>query len=103
MLKYIQALQSVKPLNPQKEDALMRRLAKKFRDIWAVAEQRNKQESNRFHQIYETRKGFTEMGIYDYKTKKFVMFNTINLVGNFKYDGVDFPLEFSEMESLVLS
>jgi len=81
----------------------MRRLAKKFRDIWAVAEQRNKQESGRFHQIYETKKGFVEMGIYDYTTKKFVTFNTVNLVGNYRYDGVDFPTEFSEMENLVLS
>ena len=81
----------------------MRRLTKKFKEIWAVAEERNKHDSNRFFQIFETRKGFTEMGIYDYKTKKFVIFNTINLVGNFRFDGVDIPAEFSEMENLVLS
>lgn len=81
----------------------MRRLTKKFKEIWAVAEERNKHDSNRFIQIYETKRGFTEMGIYDYKTKKFVIFNTVNLVGNFRYDSAEMPQEFSEMENLVLS
>lgn len=79
----------------------MRKLAKRFDEIWAQAEKRNRQEGNRFHKVYVQNKRYFTIGIYDGKTKRYCLFDTINLVGNFRYNARVIPAEFDEMEQLV--
>lgn len=82
----------------------MRKIIKVFEDIWARAESRNKAEGrHRFHQINSasTNRKFVTLGIYDSVTKKYCVFDTINLVGNFRYNHKEIPREFFEMEDIV--
>jgi hypothetical protein len=41
------------------------------------------------------------MGLYDSVTKKYVLFDTINLTGNFRYNNNILPNEFAEMENMI--
>lgn len=78
----------------------MRHLTNVFNDIWALAEERNR-EGAKFYKIYESKKRYVTFGIYDSVTKRYCLFNTINLVGNFRYNSKVVPPEFAEMRSLV--
>ena len=80
----------------------MRHLSNVFTEIWTLAEERNR-EGSRFIKIYESRKRYVTFGIYDAKSKRYCMFNTINLVGNFRYNSKVVPPEFAEMRRLVTS
>jgi len=79
----------------------MRKLLNSFNDIWKLAEERNTVEKNRFYKCVQQSKRYMTMGIYDSVTKKYVLFDTINLVGNFRYDSGSDPKEFAEMRKLV--
>lgn len=79
----------------------MRKLAKIFDDIWAKAERRNSKEGERFFRIYQQNKRYITVGIYDGLTKKYCMFDTINLSGNFRYNNQVVPPEFKEMSQMV--
>lgn len=79
----------------------MRKLAKIFDEIWASAEKRNASEGERFHRIYQQNKRYFTFGIYDGLTKKYCMFDTINLSGNFRYNNQAVPPEFAEMSQMV--
>lgn len=82
----------------------MKKLTKKFDEIWGAAEKKNKTADSwqRFCKIYSNKKRYITMGLYDTYTKKYVLFDTINLVGNFRYQTLkDFPPEFKEMEKMV--
>ena len=79
----------------------MRKLLNVFDDIWSQAEARNKTESNRFLRLFQQKKRYMHLGIYDSVTKKYVVFDTINLVGNYRYADVKEPPEFAEMRNLV--
>jgi hypothetical protein len=81
----------------------MRKLASTFDEIWEKAEQRNKAEGGRFYRIFEQKRRYVTYGVYDSVSKKYVLFNTINLVGNFRYDSRFVPPEFNEMNELVNS
>lgn len=81
----------------------MKVISKKFDDIWKKAERRNREEGNRFFKIYSQQKRYITMGIYDSKTSKYVLFDTINLIGNFRYNTRTVPQEFNEMDRLVQS
>ena len=84
----------------------MRKIIKAFEDIWNLAESRNRAEGrHRFHQINSpsTNRKFVTLGIYDSVNKKYCLFDTINLVGNFRYNHREVPEEFQEMERLVRS
>ena len=82
----------------------MRKISKKFEDIWAQAESRNRAEGrHRFHQINSSNRKYFTLGIYDSVNKKYCLFDTINLVGNFRYNHKDIPPEFLEMENLIKS
>ena len=78
----------------------MRHLSNVFNDIWAHAEERNRNGAS-FFKIYESKKRYVTFGIYDAKAKKYCLFNTINLVGNFRYNSKVVPPEFAEMRNLV--
>ena len=80
----------------------MRHLSNVFNDIWTQAEERNREGSG-FIKIYESRKRYVTFGIYDSKSKRYCMFNTINLVGNFRYNPKVVPPEFAEMRRMVNS
>ena len=79
----------------------MRHLTSVFNDIWTLAEERNRREGKSFIKIYESKKRYVTFGIYDSITKKYCLFNTINLVGNFRYNSKVVPPEFAEMRRLV--
>ncbi len=82
----------------------MRKIAQKFDEICAKAEAYNKEnKTNRFYKMYEQRKRFITMGLYDSVTKKYAVFDTINLTGNFRYDNHTVPQELYDMERLVKS
>lgn len=78
----------------------MRHLTNVFNEIWALAEERNRQGGG-FIKIYESKKRYVTFGIYDSVTKKYCLFHTINLVGNFRYNSKVVPPEFKEMRKLV--
>ena len=86
----------------------MRKILKHFNSIWKNAEERNKKEPHRFHQLFEQRfakddpkKRYVTVGIYDSVTKKYVLFDTIGLVANFRFNSKSIPPEFVEMEKMV--
>ena len=97
-----QTIDIIVQCKPTYEGIKMRHLSNVFNEIWAVAEERNR-SGNRFIKIYESKKRYVTFGIYDSKTKRYCMFNTINLVGNFRYNSKVVPPEFSEMRHLVNS
>ena len=79
----------------------MRKLNKVFDDIWSKAEKRNRQEGKNFHKVFQQRGRYVTYGIYCGQTKKYALFDTINLTGNFRYNTRAVPSEFAEMEELV--
>lgn len=80
----------------------MRKISKKFDEIWSQADRRNKAEGTRFFRMFDQYKRYVVMGIYDSKTKRWATFDTINLIGNFRYNiKGDMPPEFREMQNLI--
>ena len=80
----------------------MKKIAQKFDEVCAKAEAYNKENrTDRFYKIYEQRKRFVTMGLYDSVTKKYALFDTVNLTGNFRYDNNSVPPELYDMEGLV--
>ena len=98
----------------------MRKIAKRFEQIWAKAEKRNAEidpssvypdyPHRRFQKIWQVQipkqqnqqnKRYVTMGIYDSFTKKYATFDTINLVGNFRYSPQHIPAELHEMDRIV--
>lgn len=82
----------------------MRKITQKFDEIWQKADKFNKSNrTERFFKIQEQRKKYLTLGIYDSLTKKFALFDTINLTGNFRYDNNVIPPEVLDMENIVSS
>lgn len=80
----------------------MRKLEKQFEDIWAKAEEANKrQPGQRFFKMLDVKRKYPVMGIFDSDTKRYVLFDSINLVGNFRYNSKETPPEFVEMLEMV--
>lgn len=80
----------------------MRKIQKKFDEICKRADERNRREGMRFYKIFQTDKRYITFGIYDSKTKKWCTFDTINLIGNFRYNVKEsVPSEFYEMSKIV--
>lgn len=79
----------------------MRKVAKKFEEIWTKAEKRNEHEKGRFCKLLDQSGRYMTMGIYDTVTKKYCIFNSINLVGNYRYDNKATPPEFDEMVEML--
>lgn len=80
----------------------MRKISKKFDDIWQKAEEINV-KGRRFERIYSFNKKYITMGIYDTVSKQYALFDTINLVGNFRYSPQEIPAELYHMEQIVKS
>lgn len=81
----------------------MKVISKKFEEIWKKAEKRNREEGFRFHRIFQQNKRYITMGVYDSKTSKYEIFDTINLIGNYRYNAQSVPAEFTAMEQIVNS
>ena len=92
------------------------KFVQEFDKIWEQANNRNKElgavygfdvgSSPRFHRIFSKYNGekgntYITMGIYDSESKKHVLFDSINLSGNFRYNSKTLPKEFNEMISLI--
>jgi hypothetical protein len=79
----------------------MRKLLKGFDEIWAKAQTRNETEKGRFQRIFFQHKRYFHLGLYDTVTKRYVIFDSINLVGNYRYNSSVHPPEYSEMRKMV--
>jgi hypothetical protein len=79
----------------------MRKITKKFDEVWAQADSYNKKSGFRFCKIFDVRDRYITMGIYDTQSKKYCLFDTINFSGNFRYSTKEVPEEIFEMEKLV--
>lgn len=80
----------------------MYKMTKKFDEVCEAAERFNAAtKSERFLKIFEQRRKYFTVGLYDTVTKKHVLFDTINLVGNFRYNNNSVPAELFEMERMV--
>lgn len=88
-------------VNLKIRESQMKKISKRFDEIWRKAEKRNNTEGMRFHKIYSQNKRYITMGVYDSVSKKYSTFDTINLIGNFRYNTQTVPAEFDEMEKIV--
>jgi len=95
------------------------KLLKQFDSIWEKAEKRNNElgavfgfdqnSGARFHKIFTTsiskndNNRFFTMGIYDSINKKYALFDSINLSGNYRYNKNNDPVEFNHMLDLIKS
>lgn len=80
----------------------MRKIIKKFNEVWDRAEEFNRtRRQHRFIKIFEQKQRFATMGIYDSVTKKYSLFDTINLTGNFRYSNSDIPQEITDLEAII--
>ena len=94
------------------------KIVQQFDDIWTKAEKRNAEygpvngfdvkTSPRFHRVFsksaphnEKSNRYITMGIYDSVTKKYALFETINLSGNYRYNSQTLPPEFTQMLQLI--
>lgn len=79
----------------------MRKILKEFDRIWSVADKTNKSGGYRFHRCFSQRGKYVSFGIYDNRSKQYVLFDTINLVGNFRYNSNSVPAELVAMRELI--
>lgn len=80
----------------------MSKFIKKFEEVWENAEKFNSENrTERFFKLFEQRKKFVTVGLYDSVTKKYALFDSVNLVGNFRYNNNSIPNELFEMERMV--
>jgi hypothetical protein len=80
----------------------MKKISIKFDEVWQNAEKFNKESrTERFHRIFQQRNKYVIFGIYDSVTKKYAIFDSINLAGNFRYDNNVVPQEVRDMENMV--
>lgn len=84
----------------------MRKTLKAFNDISSRISERNRELGfQRFFRCQDTDNNgrINSFGVYDSVSKKYVVFETINFSGNFRYDAQTVPNEVREMERLVNS
>lgn len=79
----------------------MRKVTKKFDEVWEQANNHNRTRGFRFCKIFDIRDRYITMGIYDTHSKRYCLFDTINFSGNFRYSPKEVPDELLEMERLV--
>ena len=81
----------------------MRKVVKSFDQVWAKAEAFNKRNGDRFVRCFDSRGKYLSFGIYDKVGKKYCLFDTINLTGNFRYNASEVVAELVEMEEMIAS
>lgn len=79
----------------------MRKIVKSFDEIWSKAEAFNRKKEDRFVKCFDSRGKYVSFGIYDKISKKYCLFDTINLTGNFRYNASESIPELSEMEKMI--
>lgn len=79
----------------------MRKIVKSFDTIWSKAEAVNRKRGERFVRCFDSRGKYLSFGIYDKVTKKYALFDTINLTGNFRYNASETIAELTDMEEMV--
>ncbi len=81
----------------------MRKIVKSFDLIWGKAEAYNRKNSSgdRFVRCFDSRGKYMSFGIYDKVNKKYALFDTINLTGNYRYNASDSIAELHEMEKMI--
>ncbi len=79
-------------------------MMRKFEEVCEGADRFNSENrTERFFTVFEQRKKYVTVGLYDSVTKKHVLFDSINLVGNFRYNSNGVPGELYEMERMITS
>jgi Ca2+-binding EF-hand superfamily protein len=82
----------------------MREALRAFERVSRSINERNKRlKAQRFYRLFDTDKQgrVTSFGVYDSVAKRYVVFETINFAGNFRYNSADVPAEVKEMLDLV--
>ena len=81
----------------------MKKALEKFDEVWAAAQAVNARSGKqRFFRLFESyRRKYLVIGLYDTVTKKYALFDTVNLTGNYRYNNRDVPAEVYEMEAMV--
>jgi len=79
----------------------MRKIVKSFDLIWSKAEQVNRKKGDRFVRCFDSRGKYLSFGIYDKVNKKYALFDTINLTGNFRYNASRTIPEIAQMEEMI--
>jgi hypothetical protein len=80
----------------------MSKFIRKFEEIWENADKFNSlNKTDRFFKLFEQRKKFITVGLYDSVTKKYALFDSVNLVGNFRYNNNSVPPELFDMDRMV--
>ena len=79
----------------------MRKIVKSFDLIWSKAEAFNRRRGERFVRCFDSRGKYLSFGIYDKVNKKYALFDTINLTGNYRYNASSTIPELVEMEKMV--
>ena len=82
----------------------MNKMMRKFEEVCESADRFNSENrTERFFKLFDQRKKYVTVGLYDSVTKKHVLFDSINLVGNFRYNSNGVPAELFEMERMITS
>ena len=79
----------------------MRKILKEFDNVWSEAETVNRKSGRRFERCFNQSGKYVSFGIYDTQSKRYELFDTINLSGNFRYNSGTVPPELKEMRELV--
>jgi len=80
----------------------MFKLNREFDQLWSKAVKINESSNGqRFHRIFQQSKRFVTVGLYDSVSKQYVLFDTVNFAGNYRYDKNIKPDEFRVMEKMV--
>ena len=83
---------------------VMKTILKTFEAIWkdaAAINAHHRTPKQRFFKIYSTKKKFVTIGLYDNVTKRWSLFESINLSGNYRYNTRDNIPEIKEMRAMV--
>ena len=82
----------------------MKKISRTFEYIWKDAQAINDRTSivkQRFFKIHTIKKKHVTIGLYDYLTKKWSTFDSINLSGNYRYANKDRIPEINEMKAMI--
>ena len=79
----------------------MRKIIREFDKVWAEADAANRKNGRRFERCFSQSGKYMSFGIYDTKTKRYALLDTINFSGNFRYNSSTIPQEIQEMRDLV--
>lgn len=82
----------------------MKKIARTFENIWKDAQAINATTTRikqRFFKIYSVKGKNVQLGLYDAITKRWTIFDSINLSGNYRYVDREQIPEITEMKAMI--